>query len=68
MKTIISSILVLALVGSIAFAQDALPQQDNDWFTAAQAQLEANSAVQPNTNKAKTVIILIADGNGVGTN
>ncbi|MCK7612818.1 alkaline phosphatase [Roseibium sediminicola] len=68
MKTIISSTLALALTGSVAFAQDALPQQDNDWFTAAQAQLEAKAAVQPNTNKAKNVIILIADGNGVGTN
>ncbi|MEM5582853.1 alkaline phosphatase [Roseibium sp. AS2] len=68
MKTIICTSLALALTGSVAFAQDALPQQNNAWFTAAQAELDAKAAVQPNTNKAKNVIILISDGNGVGTN
>ncbi|MES0881219.1 alkaline phosphatase [Roseibium sp. SCP14] len=38
MKTIVSSALALTLTGTVAFAQDALPQQDNDWFTAAQAE------------------------------
>ncbi|WP_428675251.1 alkaline phosphatase [Roseibium sp.] len=68
MKSIVCSALALALTGSAAFAQDALPQQNNDWFTAAQAELARKAAVQPITKKARNVILLVADGNGVGTN
>ncbi|MHC0053596.1 alkaline phosphatase [Actibacterium sp. D379-3] len=55
------------LAGTAAFAQD-VPQADNEWFTAGQALIEQKMAVQPNTSRAKNVIILISDGNGVGTN
>ena len=55
------------LSASAALAQD-LPQAGNDWFTAGQAAIEAAMAKQPNTSQAKNVIILISDGNGVGTN
>lgn len=68
MKHIVSSALALALSSTAVFAQDALPQQDNEWFQAAQAELAKKAGRQPITNKAKNVIILIADGNGVGTN
>lgn len=56
-----------AVLSTTAFAQN-LPQADNEWFTAGQAMIAEKAAVTPNTNRAKNVILLIADGNGVGTN
>lgn len=56
-----------ALVALPALAED-IPQADNAWYTAAQDALQARVAVQPNTNRAKNVIVIIADGNGVATN
>lgn len=64
-KTITSAAALLT--ATAAFAQD-LPQSGNEWFTAGQARIAAELAKQPNTNKAKNIILLIADGNGVGTN
>lgn len=55
------------LLTTTAHAQD-LPQADNEWFTAGQATLEEKASVTPNTNRAKNVIIMISDGNGVGSN
>ncbi len=66
MKTSMLAITA-TLIGTGAMAQD-LPQADSDWFTDAQERLQAQLEAQPNTNTAKNVIILIADGNGVGTN
>jgi len=68
MKTIISSTLALALTGSAALAQDTLPQASSQWFQDGQAAVQAILDRQPNTNRAKNVILLVADGNGVGTN
>jgi alkaline phosphatase len=51
-----------------ASGQTALQQQDNEWFKAGQARIQAELAKQPIIAKAKNVIILISDGNGVGTN
>ena len=59
--------LVAMLAGTTAMAQD-LPQQSSTWFTDAQATLETHLARTPNTGTAKNVIVLVADGNGVGTN
>lgn len=67
MKTTITFSVFAALAGTTAIAQD-LPQADNAWFTAAQETIAKRLEVQPNTNKAKNVILLIADGNGVGSN
>ena len=50
-----------------ALAQD-LPQAENTWFAAGQATIADRLAVQPNTARAKNVILFTADGNGVGTN
>ena len=66
MKTSMLAITA-TLLGTGAMAQD-LPQADSDWFTDAQERLQAQLEAQPNTNTAKNVVILIADGNGVGTN
>ncbi|WP_068118986.1 alkaline phosphatase [Tropicimonas marinistellae] len=67
MKTITTLSLLGAFASTTAMAQD-LPQADNTWFIAAQETIAARVNVQPNTSKAKNVILLIADGNGVGTN
>lgn len=55
------------VVATASYAQD-LPQAGNDWFTAGQAAIEAQLAKKENTNRALNVILLISDGNGVGTN
>lgn len=59
--------LAAMLAATSAVAQD-LPQAGNAWFMDAQKRIEAELAKTPNTNTAKNVIILISDGNGVGTN
>ncbi len=66
MKYLTSSCVAIALA-TTAYAQD-LPQAGNDWFAAGQAELEAQLAKTDNTNRALNVILLISDGNGVGTN
>ena len=48
-------------------AQD-LPQATNEWFTAGAAAVEARAALVPNTNRARNIILLIGDGNGVAAN
>jgi alkaline phosphatase len=59
----------LLAVQQLALAQDkALPQQDSQWFTNADALLQEMIQRTPNTNRAKNVILFIGDGNGVGTN
>ncbi len=55
------------LAGTTAMAQD-IQQADNEWFTAAQARVQAELAKTQNTNTAKNVILMISDGNGVGSN
>ncbi|WP_306117453.1 MULTISPECIES: alkaline phosphatase [unclassified Roseitalea] len=67
MKSTICSALALTLAASVAHAQD-LPQAQNAWFTAGQERIQAELAKQPNTNVAKNVILMISDGNGVGSN
>ncbi len=65
-QILLSSAAILGLTTGV-FAQD-LPQADSAWFKAGQATIEERLALQPNTNKAKNVILFTADGNGVGTN
>lgn len=59
--------ITVAMLASGAVAQD-LPQASSDWFTAGQATIEQRLALQPNTNRARNIILLNADGNGVATN
>ena len=56
------------LLATAAAAQVPIAQQESPWFTDAQARIAELEAVQPNTSRAKNVILFIADGNGVGTN
>lgn len=66
-RTLISAITLAAATS--AHAQDAeLAQASSPWFTDGHATVAAMLARQPNTNKAKNVIVLVADGNVVGTN
>ncbi|GFE64952.1 alkaline phosphatase [Litoreibacter roseus] len=67
MKTRTVVIFTATLCTTATFAQE-LPQSNNTWFTEGQAALEAALAKQPNTNRATNVILMISDGNGVGTN
>ena len=66
MKTILLSTALSALA-TASLAQD-LPQAENEWFKAGEAKIEELMAIQPNTGRAKNVILFTADGNGVGTN
>jgi alkaline phosphatase len=50
-----------------ALAQTALPQANDSYFLAAQEQLAAKELVQPNTGKAKNVIMFIVDGLSIPT-
>jgi len=66
MKTSVFA-LVAALASTPVLAQD-LPQASSQWFTDAQARIQDMLDRQPNTGRAKNVILFVADGNGVGTN
>ncbi|WP_236737153.1 hypothetical protein [Palleronia pelagia] len=58
----------MALVATGAIAQDDLPQASSEWFTAGQEAIQAIIDRQMNTNPATNIILMVADGNGVGTN
>ena len=64
----IAALVAGLLVSTAGTAQDALPQAGNEWFASGQQALRDRLAVEHNTNVAKNVIVMIADGNGVGTN
>ncbi len=66
-RFLLAGVATLALAAP-AFAQTTIAQADDPWFTAAQEVVAAHMANQPNTNRAKNVILFTGDGNGVGTN
>ncbi|SHL57236.1 alkaline phosphatase [Roseibium suaedae] len=68
MKTALAAVMALAISSNAVLAQSALPQQNSKWFTDAEAKIQEMVAQQPNTKRAKNVILFTADGNGVGTN
>ncbi len=71
MKTTIAASVLAMTAATSAFAaahETALPQAENAWFTAAQERIEAELAKRANTDRALNVILMISDGNGVGTN
>lgn len=64
--------LMLAGVSTLAltlpsFAQD-VAQAQSTWYKDGEASIEAVIAAQPNTGRARNVILFVADGMGVGTN
>lgn len=50
-----------------AMAEVDIAQKDSKWFTDAQAVLAQREAVTANTNRARNVILFVADGNSIGT-
>lgn len=50
-----------------AFAQDALPQLNDSYFKLAQGELDKIIARQPNTGKAKNIILFVGDGMSIPT-
>ncbi len=68
MKTLSTLMLSAAVIASAATAQDTPAQAENQWFTDGQARLQEALAQQPIEGRARNVILMIADGNGVGTN
>ncbi len=71
MKTFVLATSALALSVGFASAQDAqLPQAQtgSQWYSDAQTVLQQMLDRQPNTNRAKNIILMVSDGNGVGTN
>ncbi|SIS59328.1 alkaline phosphatase [Roseivivax lentus] len=67
MKTTLA-ISALALTAAVAAQAQDLAQANNAWFVTAQERLAAELAKEVYTNTALNVILLISDGNGVGTN
>ena len=68
MRTPLFALLASATVlAGPAIAQDALPQVNDSYYKQAQAELDRIVARQPNTGKAKNVILFIADGLSVPT-
>ncbi len=45
-----------------AFAQDAITQVNNKWYTDGQAAIDAALTIQPITTPAKNVILFVGDG------
>ncbi len=65
---IATAALIGALLATSALAEVAVSQKDSKWYTDAQARIDELAAVTNNTNRAKNVILFVADGNGVGSN
>ena len=66
-RTLISALALMA--ATAAHAQD-LPdvQKNSDWFKAGQTTIDEIIAREKIMGRAKNVILMIADGNGIGTN
>jgi alkaline phosphatase len=65
-RSLVCGVSLLALTAP-TFAQTALPQAEDSYFLAAQEQLAAREAIQPNTNDARNVIIFVVDGLSIPT-
>ncbi len=64
---------ILLLVGFTLLASQAsgnvnVYQKNNSWYKAGRKTIEENLSDRNNTNRAKNVILIISDGNGVGAN
>lgn len=64
-RQLISVALSTALLGTAV--ADERPQATESWYQDAQAVLQKHLIRQPNTQKAKNVILLVADGNGINS-
>lgn len=64
------SISAFALAASTAAVAQEMPslQSSSEWFTAGETTIQELIARKAITGQAKNVILMIADGNGIGTN
>jgi len=67
-RTSLAVAIATLLSGTTVLAQDAVPQAGNDWYVQGQETLQERLSRQPNTSRAKNVILMVSDGNGVGSN
>lgn len=67
--TLCPGLSVLLVCGGLSpLGAQATARETRDEFMArARAQVEANQRLQPNTNKAKNVILFVGDGMGIST-
>lgn len=59
------SALITCAAGTTSAAD--IPQASESWYKDAQATLQQHLAQQPNVKKAKNVILMVGDGNGVNS-
>lgn len=70
MKNLARALVVGASIFSMsaaAFTQETVKQAQDSYFTQAQAEMQAIMALQPNTGKAKNVILFVGDGMSIPT-
>ena len=65
---IATATLVGVFLATSALAEVTVQQKDSKWYTDAQARIDELAAITQNTNRAKNVILFVADGNGIGSN
>ena len=63
----ISLSITLAANPGAAAGEKPYAQAEDPWYQAGRAALDERLALQPNTNRAKNVILFIGDGMGVST-
>ncbi|MCE9522840.1 MAG: alkaline phosphatase [Alphaproteobacteria bacterium] len=64
---LLAACLLAALTVSASAADGPLVQSDDLYFLSADAQLRATIARQPNTRRAKNIILFVGDGMGIST-
>lgn len=60
--------MLLFLTACSSETEQDLAQKDSKWFVEGQSELEKRLAQKPIKTRAKNIILMVADGNGVGTN
>lgn len=68
MRRLLTTAASTLLMTAPAMAQDGIAQVGNVWFTQGEAAIAERVARQPNTGRARNVILFVGDGMGVGTN
>jgi alkaline phosphatase len=64
-KTFISLSMLSLLAASTAFADSTLPQANDPYFKSAAAQMIERQKLEPKSNRAKNIILMIGDGMGL---
>lgn len=63
----VALVAVFICVNPLVAQQKPLPQQNDSYYLAGQAQLSRALGRQPNTNRAKNIILIVGDGMGIST-